>query len=146
MMEARLTNHSFRVRIWQDIRQFLVPTLNYKEWTIVLLMALWLYLNVFDLLITYQGLADGLAYEANRFFSKIIHLPVLAVTIKMSLAYVVLKLVQRVEDRTSYSGLVPLLLINIYLSWVCLHNLHIVNGHVDGAHFLRYYPLLGLPQ
>ncbi|MHB9106400.1 MAG: DUF5658 family protein [Armatimonadota bacterium] len=130
---------------WQALRRYCTPDFSFRDWTLVLLMALWLYLNVFDLLITYQGLVEGTVYEANRFFSKIIHIPVLAVTLKMSLAYLLIKLVQRVEDRTAFSGLVPLLLANIYLSWVCLHNLHILNGVGAGAHFLRFFPLLGQP-
>jgi hypothetical protein len=108
-------------------------------------MALWICLNVFDLLITYEGLTAGTAFEANRFFSNIVRTPLLAVPLKMLLAYVVLKLVERVEMRTRYSGLVPLLVANLYLSWACLHNLHVISGSEDGLQFLRYYPLVGLP-
>jgi len=102
-------------------------------------------LNVFDLLITYDGLVAGGAYEANRILSGIIRRPLLAVPIKMSLAYVVIRLVQRVETRTPFSGLVPLLAANVYLSWACLHNLYVVGGSEDWSHFLHYYPLAGLP-
>jgi hypothetical protein len=111
----------------------------------VVLMAVWLLLNVFDLLITYDGLASGVAYEANRVMGRIIRIPWLAVPAKMSLAYLVLKLVERVEIRTPYSGLVPLLAANLYLSWACLNNLYVLNGARDGSHFLQYYPLTGLP-
>jgi len=129
----------------QRIRQYLVPTLNYRGWTIVLLMALWLYLNIFDLLITYQGLRVGTIYEANRFFAPIIRYPVLAISIKLTLAYLVLKLVNRVETRTPYSGLIPMILVNLYLCWACLHNLNIMNGIESGSHFLRFFPLAGQP-
>jgi len=112
----------------------------------VVLMALWICLNVFDLLITYEGVGAGMAYEANRVFSGLMARPLVAVSLKMLLAYVVLKLVERVETRTPYSGLTPLLLVNLYLSWACLHNLHVISGSEDGLHFLRYYPLAGLPR
>ena len=111
----------------------------------VVLMALWMCLNVFDLLITYDGLTASTTYEANRLLSGVIRTPLLAVPLKMSLAYVVLKLVERVETRTPYSGLAPLLVANLYLSWACLHNLNVINGVEDWSHFLRYYPLAGLP-
>lgn len=132
-------------RVWATMRGFIIPVFSLRDWCVVLLMTLWLYLNTFDLVITYQGLRDGVAYEANRFFAPIIGMPVLAVAIKLSLAYLVLKLVERIERRTPYSGMVPLLLINLYLCWVCLHNLHILNG-TDGLHFLRFFPLAGTPE
>jgi len=112
----------------------------------IVLMALWVLLNVFDLLITYDGLSAGAAYEANRLMSWVIAMPALAVPLKLSLAYIVLKLVERVEKRTPYSGLGPLLAANLYLSWACLHNLHVVAGSEDWSQFLRYYPLTGLPR
>lgn len=112
----------------------------------IILMALWLCLNVFDLLITYDGLAMGKAYEANWVLAGVIRRPLLAVPLKMSLAYVVLRLVQRVETRTPYSGLAPLLVANLYLSWACLHNLHVMSGLEDWSKFLHYYPLAGLPR
>lgn len=109
-------------------------------------MAAWMLLNVLDLLITYDGLGMGSTYEANRLMSAVIRTPGLAVPLKLSLAYVVLRLVERVESHTPYSGLVPLLAANVYLSWACLHNLHVVSGDQDWSHFLRYYPLTGLPH
>jgi hypothetical protein len=109
-------------------------------------MALWLWLNALDLLITYAGLASGKAYEANRFMLVLIHRPVLAVSAKMSLAYAMLKLVERLERRRPHSGLAPLLAASIYLSWACLHNLHVVSGGEDWSHFLRFFPLAGLPR
>ena len=112
----------------------------------VVLMALWLWLNVFDLLVTYDGLASGAGYEANHLMSRLIRQPLLAVPFKMALACVVVKLVQRVETRTPYSGLAPLLAANVYLSWACLHNLHVVSGIQDWSQFLRYFPLAGLPR
>ena len=111
----------------------------------IVLMSLWILLNIFDLLITYDGLSGGVAYEANRVMSHIVRVPALAAPVKLCLAYVVLKLVERVEVHTPYSGLAPLLAANIYLSWACLHNLRVLNGISDGSHFLRYYPLTGLP-
>jgi hypothetical protein len=111
----------------------------------IVLMSLWVLLNVFDLMITYDGLASGIAYEANRVMSRIIETPAIAAATKISLAYVVLKLVERVEARTPYSGLAPLLAVNVYLCWACLHNLNVLNG-ADSSRFLHYYPLTGLPS
>lgn len=133
-------------RAWLVARRYLAPHLDLRAWTMVVLMALWMCLNVFDLLITYDGLTAGTTYEANRLLSGVIRTPELAVPLKMSLAYVVLKLVERVETRTPYSGLAPLLAANLYLSWACLHNLNVINGVEDWSHFLRYYPLAGLPR
>jgi len=126
--------------------RYLDESLDLRGWAVIVLMAAWMLLNVLDLLITYDGLAMASAYEANRFMSAVIHTPALAVPLKLSLAYVVLRLVERVEMRTPYSGLVPLLAANVYLSWACLHNLHVVGGDQDWSHFLRYYPLTGLPR
>ena len=126
---------------WEKVRQYLTPTLTLRGWMLVLLMAVWLYLNIFDLLITYQGLIEGTAYEANRVFAHIIRIPVLAVAVKLSLAYLLLKLIERIEQRTPYSGMVPLLLVSLYVSWVCLHNLNILNGVAGGAFFLHFFPL-----
>lgn len=112
----------------------------------IVLMTVWLLLNVFDLLITYDGLSLGVAFEANRVMNRIIRVPAIAAAIKMSLAYLVIKLVERVENRTPYSGLMPLLAVNVYLAWACLHNLNVLSGIEDATHFLKYYPLTGLPK
>jgi len=109
-------------------------------------MAVWVWLNALDLLITYEGLASGRAYEANRLMAETIRRPLAAVSVKIALAYLVLKLVARVEARRSYSGLTPLLAANSYLSWACLHNLYVVSGGEDWSHFLRFFPLTGLPR
>lgn len=132
--------------LWRKLRRYLEPHHDLRGWTMIVLMALWVLLNIFDLLITYDGLAMGVAYEANRWMARIIELPALAAPVKMALAYVVLKLVERVETRTPYSGLAPLLAANVYLSWACLHNLNVISGAGDGSYFLRYYPLTGLPR
>jgi hypothetical protein len=131
--------------LWREVRRRVGRGLDLRGWAVITLMALWMLLNVFDLLITYDGLSTGIAYEANRVMSRFIQAPALAAPVKLALAYVVLKLVERVETRTPYSGLAPLLAANIYLSWACLHNLNVLNGAADGSHFLRYYPLTGLP-
>ncbi|HUT75294.1 MAG TPA: DUF5658 family protein [Armatimonadota bacterium] len=133
-------------RAKQTLQRLFSLRLDLRERALVVLMAVWMLLNVFDLLITYDGLSSGIAYEANRFLARAIAMPVVGVTVKLSLAYVVLKLVERVEARTPYSGLAPLLGASIYLSWACLHNLHVVSGVEDWSHFLRYYPLTGLPR
>jgi heme/copper-type cytochrome/quinol oxidase subunit 3 len=135
-----------RSRAKQTLQRLFNLRLDLRERALVVVMAVWMLLNVFDLLITYDGLGSGIAYEANRFLAHAIAMPVVGVTVKLSLAYVVLKLVERVEARTPYSGLAPLLGASVYLSWACLHNLHVVSGVEDWSHFLRYYPLTGLPR
>jgi hypothetical protein len=122
----------------------LVSKFDLRSWVVITLMSVWLLLNVFDLMVTYEGL--GGAYEANRLLSGVLGRPWLAVSVKMVLAYLVLKCVERIERRTPYSGLAPLLAANTYLSWACLHNLHVVNRTQDWSHFLRYFPLAGLPR
>ncbi|UCH36148.1 MAG: hypothetical protein JSV65_07290 [Armatimonadota bacterium] len=130
---------------WHSVRHRIRRTPDLRACTMIVLMSLWILLNIFDLLITYDGLASGIAYEANRVMSRIIEMPALATATKMSLAYVVLKLVERVEVRTPYTGLAPLLAANVYLCWACLHNLNVLNG-ADASRFLHYYPLTGLPN
>lgn len=115
-------------------------------WTVIVAMAVWLWLNALDLLITYEGLGGGFAYEANRVMAQIIRRPVLAASVKMLLAYALLKLVERLEVRRPYSGLAPLLGANVYLAWACLHNLYVVTGQQDWSGFLRFFPLAGLPR
>jgi hypothetical protein len=142
----KLATRPLAERAWPKVRDYLVPELDVRGWIMVALMALWMSLNVFDLFITYDGMVSGRAYEANRLFSRLLANPLAAVPLKLALAYVVLKLVERVELRTPYSGMTPLLLVNIYLSWACLHNLEVVSGSGSGAEFLRYYPLAGMPR
>jgi hypothetical protein len=77
---------------------------------------------------------------------RVVSVPALGVPLKLSLAYVVLKLIERIEARRPYSGLAPLLAANIYLSWACLHNLYVLARADDWSRFLRYYPLTGLPR
>jgi hypothetical protein len=131
--------------LWRAATRYATQNLDVRGWTMIVLMAVWLLLNVFDLLITYDGLSVGVAFEANRVMNRVIHVPAIAASVKMSLAYVVLKLVERVENRTPYSGLMPLLAVNVYLAWACLHNLNVLNGIDDTTGFLKYYPLTGLP-
>jgi hypothetical protein len=109
-------------------------------------MAIWICLNVFDLLVTYQGLSLGLAYEANRFMAAFMRFPALAASVKLALAVLVLHAVQRIETRTPYSGLLPLLGANFYLAWACLHNLDVLAGQTGLSQFLRWYPLAGPPR
>lgn len=116
-----------------------------RQWTIILAMAVWVWLNALDLLVTYQGLRMVGIYEANRAMAGLIRHPIAAITVKMMLAYLLLKLIERLETRRPYSGLSPLLAANIYLSWACLHNLQLVRGHTDWSLFLRFFPLVGPP-
>ncbi len=135
-----------RGRIWPTIGRYFAAGLDLRRGAMIVVMACWLLLNVFDLLITYQGLAVGVAYEANHFMAGVIRRPWLAAPLKMLLALALLKLVERVERKTPFSGLAPLLAANIYLSWACLHNLYVVSGNQDWSQFLHYYPLAGLTR
>ena len=121
------------------------PGFSLRSWVLIIAMAVWMWLNSLDLMITYGGLGSGRAYEANRVMSGLMQHPVLAVSVKMLLAYGLLKLIERLERRVPFSGLAPLLAANVWLSWACLHNLYVVSGGEDWSHFLSLYPLTGPP-
>jgi hypothetical protein len=87
--------------LWRAATRYATQNLDVRGWTMIVLMAVWLLLNVFDLLITYDGLSVGVAFEANRVMNRVIHVPAIAASVKMSLAYVVLKLVERVETHAA---------------------------------------------
>lgn len=122
------------------------PDNRFRCGVVIIAMAIWICLNVLDLLVTYEGLSLGAAYEANRFMAAFIRFPALATSVKLTLAVLVLHAVQRIETRTPYSGLLPLIGANFYLAWACLHNLDVLAGQAGLSHFLRWYPLAGPPR
>src|ERR1051326_4301398 len=76
---------------------------------------LWLFLNLFDLGITFWAIESGKATEANRLMALIIHYPVPATLAKLGLSYLALKLAERIELRTRFSSVPILALICAYL-------------------------------
>jgi Domain of unknown function (DUF5658) len=136
-LERRSVCAAALARLW--------PHFSLRDWTVVIAMAVWMWLNVLDLMITYTGLAAGTAYEANRALAGIIRRPLVAIPVKMSLAYLLLKLVRRLEERRPGAGLAPLLAANTWLSWACVHNLHVASGSHDWTGFSHFFPLAGPP-
>lgn len=109
----------------------------------VALGIIWLALNLFDLGITFWAIEAGLAYEANRLMRPIIGMPVLAALVKLGLAYLVLRVVERIERQTPYSSLPVLLATNVYLGLACVGNVMVVMGHPCGEWFHLLNPLRG---
>src|SRR6185437_1676333 len=74
---------------------------TWQKWFLPL-GVLWLFLNLFDLGITFWAIQSGVAIEANRWMVNIIPYPILATLVKLGLSYVALKLAERIELRTRY--------------------------------------------
>lgn len=110
---------------------------------LTLLMATWVLLNLFDLLVTYWAVGLERWYETNPFMASLLRSPPLAVVVKFTVVWIVIWAAERIDRRTPYSGIWPMLGVNAYLGWACVHNVLILLGR-DSA-FLRYYPLAGLP-
>lgn len=91
------------------------------QWAICL-MCMWLLLNVLDITTTYQALSTGNAVELNPLMGLLIGAPLLLVTTKMLLAYAAVKVVERIELRSSCYAVLSLLVLNIYVVLVCSHN------------------------
>jgi len=86
-------------------------------------MAVWLLLNVLDVLSTYQALSTGKATEINPLMSLLIGTPLLLITAKMLLAYGAVKIVEKASARSIYYSVVSLLVLNIYVALVCANNI-----------------------
>lgn len=119
------------------LRQKLAP-----RWFLALGVT-WLGLNLFDLGITFWAIEAGLAYEANRLMRPIIDMPVVATLVKLGLAYLVLRVAQRIERQTPYSSLPILLATNVYIGLACIGNVMIVLGHPSAEWFHALNPLRG---
>jgi len=107
------------------------------------LMLFWVLVNLFDLLVTSWAVGIDRAYEANPVMAYLLQFPPSAVAVKFALTLVVVWLVHRVEQRTPFSGVWPMLAADVYVAWACLHNVLVLLG--QESPFLRVYPLAGLP-
>jgi hypothetical protein len=119
------------------LRQKLTP-----RWFLALGIT-WLALNLFDLGITFWAIEAGLAYEANRLMRPIIGMPVVATLVKLGLAYMVLRVAERIERQTPYSSLPVLVATNLYIGLACVGNVMIVMGHPSAEWFHMLNPLRG---
>ncbi len=106
-------------------------------------MAVWMVLNLFDLLITYWAVGMGGFFETNPVMAVLLRYPPLAVMAKFLVTFVVMWAADRIQRRTPFSGAWPLVAVNLYVGWVCVHNVLMLAGYESS--FLRYYPLAGLP-
>jgi hypothetical protein len=112
-----------------------------RRWFLVLGFS-WLFLSLFDLLITFWALAAGRAIEANPVMAPIIHSPVVATCVKLLLVYLGLKAVELIRLRTRYSSIPVLALMNLHIALTCLNNVLVVHG-MPIARYLRFVNLLG---
>lgn len=102
---------------------------------------LWLFLNLFDLGITFWAIQSGVATEANRLMAVIIHYPVPATLAKLGLSYLALKIAERIELRTRFSSVPVLLVIDAYLLLACISNVVTCFGRTAPTWFHRVFPL-----
>jgi hypothetical protein len=105
------------------------------------LAILWLFLNLFDLGITFWAIQSGVATEANRLMALVIHHPIAATLMKLGLAYLALKIAERIELRTRFSSVPILLLIDAYLFLANVSNVMTCFGSEPPTWFHRIFPL-----
>jgi hypothetical protein len=113
---------------------------DWHRWFMPLAL-LWLFLNLFDLGITFWAVQAGLATEANRLMALIIHYPIAATLAKLGLAYLALKMAERIELRSRYSSVPILLMIDIYLLLACISNVLTCYGSTAPTWFHHVFPL-----
>jgi hypothetical protein len=101
------------------------PLRSRNSLIIIGLLALWFVLNSVDLFSTYQALSTGCAAELNPLMAAIIGLPLLAVTMKMTLAYAAARIVERMAARNSLYAIVTVLMLNAFLLLVCISNFRV---------------------
>jgi hypothetical protein len=101
----------------------------------------WLFLNLFDLGITFWAIQSGLAAEANRLMALVIHYPIAATLTKLGLAYLALKMAERIELRTRFSSVPILLMIDAYLFMANVSNVLTCFGSEAPTWFHRIFPL-----
>jgi uncharacterized protein DUF5658 len=101
----------------------------------------WLCLNLFDLGITFWAIQSGVATEANRLMAIIIHYPLPATLAKLGLAYLALKIAERIELRTRFSSVPILALICAYLFLANVSNVLTCFGSTPPTWFHRFFPL-----
>ncbi len=102
---------------------------------------LWLFLNLFDLGITFWAIQSGAAIEANRWMANIIPYPIPATLVKLGMSYLALKLAERIELRTRYSSVPILAMIDTYLLLACISNVLTCFGSTPPTWFHRVFPL-----
>ncbi|MCC6442956.1 MAG: hypothetical protein IT210_05790 [Armatimonadetes bacterium] len=87
----------------------------------------WLLFHFFDVVVTLVAIESGTAYEANKLMAPLVHnCPVAAIIIKMLMAYSVLKIIEFIEHKTLFSPLPILLVADMGMLAVCLHNMRVV--------------------
>ena len=101
----------------------------------------WLFLNLFDLGITFWAIQSGVATEANRLMAAIIHYPIPATFAKLGLSYLALKMAERIELRTCFSSVPILVLICAYLLMACISNVFTCFDPTPPTWFHRFFPL-----
>lgn len=101
----------------------------------------WLFLNLFDLGITFWAIQSGVATEANRLMALVIHHPIAATFTKLGLAYLALKLAERIELRSRFSSVPILLMIDAYLLLANISNVLTCFGSEAPTWFHRIFPL-----
>lgn len=83
---------------------------------------MWFVLNGLDIMTTYAALSTGMAEEANFFMRHIIGIPAVAIPVKMMLAFAAAKIVERMAVRNTRFALTTLVILNLYIGLVCVHN------------------------
>jgi hypothetical protein len=99
----------------------------------------WLFFNLFDLGITFWALETGTAVEANPLMRPLVAVPLLATPVKLGLAFLALKLAERIHCRTQYSSFPVLLAMNVHIGLACVSNVLTVLGspHAEVFQFLN---------
>jgi len=103
--------------------------------------ASWLLFNLFDLGITFWALEAGLAVEANPLMRPLVGIPLLATPVKLGLAFVALKLAERIHCRTHFSSLPILVAMNLHIGLACVNNVLTVLGSPHTQYFQFLNPL-----
>jgi hypothetical protein len=119
---------------------FVAKKQDWHKWFMPL-GVLWLFLNLFDLGITFWAIQSGLAVEANRWMANIIPYPVPATLVKLGLSYVALKLAERIELKTRFSSVPILAMIDAYLLLACISNVLTCFSTNAPTWFHRFFPL-----
>jgi hypothetical protein len=99
----------------------------------------WLFFNLFDLAITLWAVEAGAAVEANPLMRPLIAIPLLATPVKLGLAFLALKLAERIHYRTPFPSVPVLLLMNLHIGLACASNVLTVldSPHADLFRFLN---------
>jgi hypothetical protein len=109
-----------------------------ERWFVTLGIA-WLCFNLFDLGITLWAIETGVAVEANPLMRPLVAVPLLAAPVKLGLAFLALKLAERIHCRTPFSCVPVLVLMNLHIGLACVSNVLTVldSPHADLFRFLN---------